>query len=147
MYVHKIRSLKNILYNGFRQYASCCPPQPPRCGCPPQIPGFGRRIVPPSDCRPGPVPPNPCMPKFPVKGKARKFRNLFFVVFFPLIVVQAIHALCHETEPKGDCRDYEYMRRRTKRFPWGRTGMKTLFHNPRTNHLPGECEPPPLDCD
>lgn len=149
MYWLKIRNLRS-LNNGFRHYSRCCPPQPPRgqCGCPPPVPGAGRRIVPPADCRPGRVPPNPCMPKFHEgKNTWKKYRNIVFFISFPLIIAQAFHAFGHEVPPKGECRDYEYMRRRTKRFPWGKRGIKSLFHNDHTNHLPGECVPPPLDCD
>lgn len=38
------------------------------------------------------------------------------------------------------CCEYEYMRRRIKRFPW-EDGNETLFHNPIVNHLPKDCDP------
>ncbi|PZC87033.1 hypothetical protein B5X24_HaOG201269 [Helicoverpa armigera] len=144
MSLFKIRSLK-YFYNGIRQY-TCSAPQQPRCGCPPQPPP-GQRIQPPADCRPGPIPPNPCVPKFPGKDTWQRYRNIVVFICFPLMFFQAFTALGHQTPSKTECREYEYMRRRTKRFPWGRTGNKSLFHNPRCNYLPGECGPPPLDCD
>uniref|UniRef100_A0A2A4JQ15 Uncharacterized protein n=1 Tax=Heliothis virescens TaxID=7102 RepID=A0A2A4JQ15_HELVI len=144
MSCHKIRSLK-CLNNGIREFA-CCAPRPPRCGCPPS-PGTVKRMAPPADCRPGPVPPNPCVPKFPGKNVWRRYRNIVVFICFPLIIFQAFASLGHQTPSKTECREYEYMLRRTKRFPWGRRGIKSLFHNPRCNYLPGECGPPALDCD
>ncbi|KAJ0181143.1 hypothetical protein K1T71_003228 [Dendrolimus kikuchii] len=133
----------------YRFYSLCCPPRVPpgQCGCPSQVPGGGRRIVPPADCRPGPIAPNPCVPRFHHgKDTWKKYRNITFFVCFPLIIIQAFHALGHEIPHKGPCRGYEYMRIRTKKYPWG-SGNETFFHNEHINHLPGECESPSLDCD
>lgn len=129
-----------------RGYPTCCSRRPPnQCGCP--IPGGGRKIVPPTTCRPGPIPPNPCVPvHHHGKDTWKRYKYIFFLFCLPLIIIQAMRALSHEMPHKGECRDYEYMRLRSKRFPWGQ-GEKSLFHNDHTNHLPGECVPPPLDCD
>ncbi|KAG6453636.1 hypothetical protein O3G_MSEX008261 [Manduca sexta] len=150
----KILSIRPVLKvvgrnDGGQHYSLCCPPRHPpgQSDCPPQVPGGGRKIVPPADCRPGPIPPNPCVPRFHHgKDTWKKYRNLTFFLFFPLIIIQAFYAFNHEVPSKTECRDYEYMRIRTKRFPWG-DGIKTFFHNDRVNHLPGDCELPPLDCD
>lgn len=137
--------------NTARYYGGCScpprPPQPPRCPCNPCPCQPCRPICPPADCSSRPIPPNPCCPRYPGKGVWRKYRNMFFFLCVPLLILQTFHAFGHEPHHKGECRDYEYMRRRTKRFPWGRRGIKSLFHNPCTNHLPGECEPPPVECD
>lgn len=106
----------------------------------------GRRIVPPPECRPGPVPPNPCCPQYPKKGIFKLYRSLFFFVCVPVIILQLLNVLSHEPCPKIPCRDYEYMRIRSKRFPWGE-GVESFFHNEEVNHLPGECEPPPMICE
>lgn len=142
--------LTTHVFKGIRQYAHCCRPRPPppgvKCGCPPKMPG-GKGIQPPPDCSPGPIAPNPCVPRFHHgKDTWKIYRNLTFFVMFPLIIVQAIHVFGHEPEDPGPCRDYEYMRIRTKKYPWG-DGVKTFFHNEHINKLPGECEPPLLDCD
>ncbi|XP_059049426.1 uncharacterized protein LOC131844531 [Achroia grisella] len=135
--------------NGSRRYSMCCPPRPPpgQCGCPSQVPGGGRGIVPPANCRPGPIAANPCMPQhYHGKDTWKKYKYIALFVCLPLIIVQGLRVLNNEPHQKDVCRDYEYMRIRTKRFPWG-TGEKTFFHNDLVNHLPGDCEPPPLDCD
>ncbi|XP_041974684.1 cytochrome c oxidase subunit 6A1, mitochondrial-like [Aricia agestis] len=88
--------------------------------------------------RPQPIPPNPCCVGAPHKPNAKRFKYLFFFVAVPLIAFQTymIHGI--EKPPKEDCREYEYMLIRTKRFPWG-DGVKSLFHSDEYNHLPGEC--------
>lgn len=137
----------SVLSNGLRYASGSCIPRPPRgqYGCRSQKQSC--RIMPPADCRPGPVPANPCCPKHPPPpGSFRKYRNIVFFFCFPLMLIQAFSSLGHKTPSKTECRDYEYMRRRTKRFPW-RCGRESLFHNERVNYLPGECEPPPLECD
>lgn len=134
---------------GCRGYALCCKPRPPppgtRCGCPPIIPG-GQRIQPPPTCRPEKLALNPCMPHYH-ETNPKYYKYLSFFVMFPLIIIQALNTFIgHEHHHKGPCRDYEYMRVRTKRFPWG-DGKDSLFHDPAINHSPGECENAPLDCD
>lgn len=131
--------------NRTRCYSMCCPPQ--QSGGTRQAPGSSEKIVPPTDCRPGPISPNPCFPRnHHGKNTHKKYRNITFFVLFPLIIIQTLHTMEHKPQQKGPCRNYEYMRLRTKRFPWG-DGNKSLFHNDNVNHLPGECESPPLDCD
>lgn len=152
---HQFQTYKNLFthstfkFGVVRPYSLCCPPRPPpgQCGCPDPVPGGGRRIVPPTSCRPGPLPPNPCRPVFHHGHDTwKKYKYITLFVCFPAIIVQACRALGNELPHKGECRDYEYMRIRSKRFPWG-DGVQSLFHNDHVNHLPGECVPPPLDCD
>lgn len=120
----------------------CCP-----CGCPPEKPGVGKEIEPPAFCCITKIPPNPCCPRFHYgKDTWKKFKYLALFVGFPLIIFQTFNICGHTPPCKGECRDYEYMRRRFKKYPW-RDGVKTFLHNDRVNHLPGECVPPPLDCD
>ncbi|KAI8429794.1 hypothetical protein MSG28_000327, partial [Choristoneura fumiferana] len=124
---------------GTRRWYSCPPRQPPgQCGCPPQVPGGGRRITPPVDCRPTNIAPNPCVPRFHHgENTWKKYKYLTLFVCFPLILVQFFNVFTaeHHTH-KGECREYEYMRLRAKKYPW-RDGVKTLFHNDEVNHLPG----------
>ncbi|KOB77517.1 Cytochrome c oxidase polypeptide VIa [Operophtera brumata] len=144
----RLFNVSNFKVGVIRPYSLCCPPRPSGgCGCPNQVPGGGRKIVPPTTCRPGSPPPNPCVPVYHHgKDTWKKYKYIVLFVCIPAILLQAFRAFSHGPPPKGHCRDYEYMRLRTKRFPWGE-GVKSLFHNDHLNHLPGECEPPPLDCD
>ncbi|CAH0405910.1 unnamed protein product [Chilo suppressalis] len=108
----------------------CIPPVPPKCG----------------GCRP-PIAPNPCVPRFHHgKDTWKKYKFVALFICMPIIIAQAFHCLLQDHPHKGPCRDYEYMRLRTKKYPWG-TGDETFFHNEKVNHLPGECENAPLDCD
>lgn len=57
---------------------------------------------------------------------------------FPAIVLAAVNCyLAHVNEPheRPPFVKYDYLRIRTKRFPWG-DGNKSLFHNPHVNALP-----------
>lgn len=134
----------------FRSYSLCCPPRKPtdQCGCPPTVPGAGTEIKPPPECCcPCKIPPNPCCPLYHHgENTWKKYKYFALLVCFPLILFQSFNVSGHAPPCKGECRDYEYMRIRSKKFPW-RDGVKSLFHNDRVNHLPGECVPPPLDCD
>ncbi|OWR46228.1 hypothetical protein KGM_204469 [Danaus plexippus plexippus] len=109
------------------------------------VPGASSQIRPPVECRPIKIPPNPCCPRFH-QANWRKYKLLFFLVCLPLILIQCFNTCGHKTPDKGECRDFEYMRLRFKKYPW-RDGIQTFFHNERVNHVPGECTPPPLDCD
>ncbi|CAK1599736.1 unnamed protein product [Parnassius mnemosyne] len=131
-----------------RNYKLSCPPRPSgTCGCQPQIPSYKNIMPPPASCRKVDIPPNPCVPRYHHgKDTWKKYKYFALFVCFPLILIQTLHVLGHKSPPKEACLDYEYMRRRTKRFPWG-DGIQSLLHNERVNHLPGECEPPPLECD
>lgn len=62
-------------------------------------------------------------------------------MILPIITLLSLYVMGGEVAHKGTCREYEYMRRRTKRFPWGE-GNKSLYHNDETNFLPEECGPP-----
>lgn len=137
---------------GHKQYSQCCPPRNVNNPCPPPPlkPGAPKRILPQSECRPGPIPPNPCVPKFPHgKDSWKKYKYIVFFVSFPLIILQALNTLSHKPPAKNpeDCRDFEYMRRFTKKFPWKNGDRQTLFHNEHANFEVGECEPPDIDCD
>lgn len=143
-----IRALKMKNIVGIRNYRLCSPPRPPgECGCNPQVPSYQTIMPPPSTCRVTDIPPNPCAPRYHYgKGTWRRYKYMVFFIGFPLILIQTLHAFGHKSPMKESCRDYDFMRKRIRRYPWG-DGRATLFHNDRVNHLPGECEPPPLDCD
>ncbi|KAJ2946461.1 hypothetical protein O0L34_g12504 [Tuta absoluta] len=133
-----------------RNYALCGPPKKTTdCGCPPLIPGGGRKIVPPLECKPGPIAANPCCPHFHHgKDTFKRYKYMFLFFMLPLIILQFLRSCGEEQHAKPVCRNYEYMRRRTKRFPWG-DGDKSLFHNDHVNSLSSECsdEVAPPHCD
>ncbi|XP_048005091.1 cytochrome c oxidase subunit 6A, mitochondrial-like [Leguminivora glycinivorella] len=126
----------------WRSYSLSCPGRTPpgKCGC------GGRQPAPPRDCRPNKIPYNPCCPHFHEGHDTYKKYKYIFLLMLPVIIAHTLNCLSHCPHPKGECREYEYMLRRTKRFPWGE-GKKSFFHNDETNHLPGDCTPAPLDCD
>jgi len=70
------------------------------------------------------------------------WKNLTLFVALPAIAVCTANAWVHEKEHLAHPEHarppfvaYEYLRRRTKPFPWG-DGNHTLFHNPKKNALP-----------
>ncbi|XP_023020495.1 cytochrome c oxidase subunit 6A1, mitochondrial [Leptinotarsa decemlineata] len=82
------------------------------------------------------------IPPHSKEGSYKLYKNLFYFVGVPLIALATLNAiLAKKIEEEGECGGrppfvkYEYLRRRTKRFPWG-DGQRTLFHNPRVNPLP-----------
>ncbi|KAI5632543.1 cytochrome c oxidase subunit VIa domain-containing protein [Phthorimaea operculella] len=132
-----------------RDYTLCGPPKKKDCGCPPLIPGGGRKIAPPSDCTPGPIPTNPCCPVFHHGTDTyKRYKYMFFFFMLPVIIIQYLRTCGDEIPAKKECRNYEFMRRRTKRFPWG-DGDKSFFHNDHVNSLSSECsdEVRPPYCD
>lgn len=61
-----------------------------------------------------------------------------FFVAFPAIVLCAVNCVMAHNEgghARPEFVKYEYLRVRTKRFPWGE-GNRSLFHNPHMNALP-----------
>merc|ERR1712168_944739 len=67
-----------------------------------------------------------------------KWRTAFFLVAIPSIVAVHFSAFVFvdpEEHKRPEFRPYEYMRVRTKKFPWG-DGNHGLFHNPHVNALP-----------
>lgn len=104
-----------------------------------------------SECRCGhskaaPIPYNPCCPGPGHKGHGgyQKYKVAFFTIL-PIIAIYTLYVMGGDEPHKKPCREYEFMRRRTKRFPWG-DGNKSLYHNDHANNLPEECEPPKY-CD
>lgn len=105
------------------------------------------------ECFPGtPVnrKPSPCKQERPSiihepkKGGYKIWRNISFVCMLGVIGAAANVYRQHqqhvpEREPFVP---YEYLRRRTKRFPWG-DGNHSLFHNPCVNPLPDGYEDDP----
>ncbi|CAH0563736.1 unnamed protein product [Brassicogethes aeneus] len=72
------------------------------------------------------------------EGGYKIWKNLTFFVAFPSIILCAVNVyLGHQSHghEQPEFVKYDYMRVRTKRFPWGE-GNKSLFHNPHTNPLP-----------
>ncbi|KAJ8953953.1 hypothetical protein NQ318_019196 [Aromia moschata] len=72
------------------------------------------------------------------EGGFKIWKNLTIFVAFPSIILCAVNCyLAHQSghhEPPEFIK-YDYLRVRTKRFPWG-DGNHSLFHNPHTNALP-----------
>ncbi|VEN46301.1 unnamed protein product [Callosobruchus maculatus] len=83
---------------------------------------------------------SPGIPPPATIGHHKIYKNLALYVMFPIIAISALYTYnahmsreeCHERPPFVK---YEYMRMRSKRFPWG-DGQKSLFHNPKVNALP-----------
>jgi len=70
------------------------------------------------------------------------WKNISMFVALPAVVITSIYAymcekehMSHPEHTRPPFVAYEYLRRRTKPFPWG-DGNHSLFHNPRTNALP-----------
>ncbi|KAF7491436.1 Cytochrome c oxidase subunit 6A1 [Sarcoptes scabiei] len=68
------------------------------------------------------------------------WRKVFLYVSVPALILSGINTFLMEMEHynhyhRPEFVPYEYLRLRTKRFPWG-DGNHSLFHNPRTNPLP-----------
>jgi len=72
-------------------------------------------------------------------GGAALWKKMFFFVGIPAIGLGMVNAylghVADHAKPRPEFIPYEYLRIRTKRFPWG-DGNHSLFHNPRVNPLP-----------
>uniref|UniRef100_UPI000D40D579 hypothetical protein n=1 Tax=Vibrio vulnificus TaxID=672 RepID=UPI000D40D579 len=75
-------------------------------------------------------------------GGWKLWKRLSFFVGIPAVGLGMLNAyLAHQEEhhERAPFIAYEYMRVRSKRFPWG-DGQKSLFHNPHVNALPSGYE-------
>ncbi|EDV37200.1 uncharacterized protein Dana_GF11548 [Drosophila ananassae] len=64
------------------------------------------------------------------------WRKVTFLLAIPAIVLCAVNAFSgHSQHDREPFTKYEYLRRRTKRFPWG-DGNRSFFHNKEVNALP-----------
>ncbi|XP_073983456.1 cytochrome c oxidase subunit 6A, mitochondrial-like [Rhodnius prolixus] len=71
-------------------------------------------------------------------GGFKFWRNLSFFVGLPavgLCMLNAYLGMQQEHTHRPDFVKYDYLRVRTKKFPWG-DGNHSIFHNPHTNALP-----------
>ncbi|XP_017785555.1 PREDICTED: cytochrome c oxidase subunit 6A, mitochondrial [Nicrophorus vespilloides] len=72
------------------------------------------------------------------EGGYKLWKNVSLFVAAPAIVLCGVNCYLSHTQhhhERPEFVKYEYLRRRTKRFPWGE-GNKSLFHNPHANALP-----------
>ncbi|XP_049278667.1 cytochrome c oxidase subunit 6A1, mitochondrial-like [Anopheles funestus] len=74
----------------------------------------------------------------------KKWKKLTFLVALPCVGLSALSAFMahqkqHEYRTRPKFVQYEYLRIRNKRYPWG-DGIRTLFHNPELNALPSGYE-------
>jgi cytochrome c oxidase subunit 6a len=73
-------------------------------------------------------------------GGMRLWKILSFTVAIPGVLLCYLNARSkeaehHEHHVRPEFINYDHLRRRTKKFPWG-DGNHTLFHNKKTNALP-----------
>lgn len=84
-----------------------------------------------STCKKGIPPPS-------TEGSYKKYRTIFLFIAVPIIGILSQRLLSKKLSEEP-CRPpfikYEYLRLRSKRFPWG-DGQKSFFHNPIVNPLP-----------
>ncbi|KAJ8942085.1 hypothetical protein NQ314_010157 [Rhamnusium bicolor] len=82
--------------------------------------------------------PPPGQTHIPKEGGYKIYMFLTFFLGFPAIGAAATNVYLEKSK-KEECRPpfvkYEYLRLRSKRFPWG-DGSRSLFHNPKVNALP-----------
>merc|ERR1739838_304719 len=73
---------------------------------------------------------------------AKTWKILTFVVALPGVAVCMLNMYLKEQQHSHEQPEfvaYSHLRIRNKRFPWG-DGVKSLFHNPHLNALPGGYE-------
>lgn len=76
------------------------------------------------------------MPNQNPEDETRFWHILTYYVCLPAILVGTLLLLRNPEHPeRPEFKQYEYMRIRTRPFPWG-DGNHSLFHNPRVNALP-----------
>ncbi|XP_071535411.1 cytochrome c oxidase subunit 6A, mitochondrial-like [Panulirus ornatus] len=69
-------------------------------------------------------------------GGSKPWKMVSILVAFPAIGLCMANAfLTGEHEERPEFVEYEHLRLRTRRFPWG-DGQKSLFHNSHANALP-----------
>lgn len=74
------------------------------------------------------------------------WEKIFWFGAVPAILLSMLNTYLAEKEHmahyhRPEFKKYEYMRIRTKKFPWG-DGNHSLFHNPAVNALPNGYETP-----
>ncbi|CAH1638308.1 unnamed protein product [Spodoptera littoralis] len=76
-------------------------------------------------------------------GGYKLWKKMTFFVAFPAVGLGMLNAyLAHQEHAHAEhpeFKPYDFMRIRSKRFPWG-DGQKSLFHNPHVNALPSGYE-------
>jgi len=66
----------------------------------------------------------------------KMWKKAFYFAACPIIVLGHVNAFGMQDHPvRPEFRPYEYMRIRTKAFPWG-DGNHSFIHNPEFNALP-----------
>ena len=73
------------------------------------------------------------------EAHAKMWERLSIFGVFPVIVITSYITYVNEQAhhaPPPEYKPYEHMRIRKKNFPWG-DGVRSFFHNPERNPLPG----------
>ena len=67
---------------------------------------------------------------------AEIWKRIFYFVSLPSIILLQAYCYTLPHEPRPEFIEYEHLRIRRKPLPW-RDGVKSLFHHPARNALPG----------
>lgn len=74
---------------------------------------------------------------FLIAGKAGElYGKIFLFGSLPGIIGLQYFCYLQPHEERPEYKDYDHLRIRRVKYPWG-DGVKTLFHNPKRNALPG----------